>query len=148
MKEESFFLVILFRFYLEVSRGQMLLRDCNSSSSSLFIIIKYILTCILHECTQEFVLNYQSCFAIPPAVSFLISLSCSCLLPFPYTVLSLSVLSYTTHIRLSPGSAKKGSYVQRWQELISNFLHNDCIISSDSGNLAYITEAARGCRSG
>lgn len=43
---------------------------------------------------------------------------------------------------------KKGSYVQWWQELISNFLHNDCIISSDSGNLAYITEAAGGCRSG
>lgn len=34
------------------------------------------------------------------------------------------------------------SYVQWWQELISNFLHNDCIISSDSGNLAYISEAA------
>lgn len=43
---------------------------------------------------------------------------------------------------------KKGSYVQWWQELISNFLHNDCIISSDSGNLAHITEAAGGCRSG
>lgn len=90
----------------------------------------------------------QHYFAIPPAVSFLISLSCYCPLPFSYTVVSLSELSELTQIRLSPGSAIKGSYVQWWQELISNFLHNDCIISSDSGNLAYITEAAGGCRSG
>ena len=109
----------------------------------------YDVSKFLHsECTQEFGLNYQSCFSIPPAVSFLISLSCSCPLPFSYTVVSLSELSGPTQIRLSPCSAKKRSYVQWWQELISNFLHNDCIISSDSGNLAYITEAAGGCRSG
>lgn len=62
-------------------------------------------------------------------------------------MLYLSVLSQPTHVCLSPASAKKGTYVQRWQELISNFLHNDCIISNGSGNLAYITEAAGGCRS-
>lgn len=53
-----------------------------------------------------------------------------------------------TQIRLSPGPAKKRSYVQWWQELISNFLHNDCVISSDWGNLAYITKAAGSRRSG
>lgn len=86
--------------------------------------------------------------AIPPAVSFLVSVSCSCPFPFSYTVVSLLELSEPTQTRLSRGSAKKRSYVQWWQELISNFLHNDCIISRDSGNLAYITEAAGGCRSG
>lgn len=29
----------------------------------------YILTYVLHECTQELGLNYQRCFALPPAVS-------------------------------------------------------------------------------
>ncbi len=102
----------------------------------------------LDECMEQFGLYYQNYFAIPPAVSFLISLSCSCPLSFPHTVVSLLKLSWPTQIRLSLGSAKKASYVQWLQELISNFLHNDCIISSNSGRLAYISEAAGGCRSG
>lgn len=71
----------------------------------------YILTYILHECTQELGLISQRCFALPPTVSL-------------HAVLVLAVAA-NTYV-LSPAPAKKGSYVQRWQESISNFLYNDC----------------------
>lgn len=107
-----------------------------------------ILSCILTESTDILGWTARVALLSPQLFLILISLSSSCPLLFWYAVVSLLELSEPTQMRLSPGSAKKGSYVQRWQELISNFLHNDCIISSDSGNLAYITEAAGGCRSG
>lgn len=84
---------------------------------------------------------------IYPTTPALISSSRHCLFPFPYTMLFLSALSQPAHVHSSPGAAKKRSYVPWCQELISNFLYNSCIISSDSGNLAHVAECAVGRRS-
>lgn len=65
---------------------------------------------------------------------FILPLSVS----IPPTVLFLSALSQPMHIHSSPGAAKKRSYVPWWQELISNFLHNNRIVPSDYGNLAHV----------
>lgn len=113
-------------------RGSPIISEVKCNLSNLLLITA---KCILRNPHK----HHEAVF-IHPTTSALVSSSSSrrCLFPPPPRgAISVSTVTADARTHSSPGAAEKRSYVPRWQELISNFLHSDCIVPRDSGNLAH-----------